>query len=120
MMIPVVDVRDCARGHILALEKGQTGERYILSGDCVRMVDVSRTLYDEYGHRGYPKIPRKVMPVCMLNCLACCVKEIRHLKPMMNYEYRMDNTKAQKELGVDFRPYKETVVEMIPSMIEQG
>jgi dihydroflavonol-4-reductase len=28
----LVDVRECARGHLAALEKGRTGERYILGG----------------------------------------------------------------------------------------
>ncbi len=29
----LVDVHECARGHILALEKGKSGERYILGGE---------------------------------------------------------------------------------------
>ena len=29
----LVDVRECARGHVAALEKGRTGERYILGGE---------------------------------------------------------------------------------------
>ncbi|HEY6765976.1 MAG TPA: hopanoid-associated sugar epimerase [Candidatus Sulfotelmatobacter sp.] len=29
----LVDVRECARGHIYALEKGKSGERYILGGE---------------------------------------------------------------------------------------
>ncbi len=29
----LVDVRECARGHIAALEKGKSGERYILGGE---------------------------------------------------------------------------------------
>src|SRR6266853_5041693 len=29
----LVDVRECARGHIAALEKGRSGERYILGGE---------------------------------------------------------------------------------------
>src|SRR5947199_10571233 len=28
----LVDVRECARGHLAALEKGRSGERYILGG----------------------------------------------------------------------------------------
>src|SRR5215475_6842684 len=28
----LVDVQECARGHVVALEKGKTGERYILGG----------------------------------------------------------------------------------------
>ena len=41
MMLPFVDVRDCARGHILALQKGETGERYLLTGDMAWMLDAA-------------------------------------------------------------------------------
>src|SRR5260370_11472741 len=29
----LVDVRECARGHVTALDKGKSGERYILGGE---------------------------------------------------------------------------------------
>lgn len=35
-----VDVRDTARGHLLAAERGKPGERYILGGDNLTLADV--------------------------------------------------------------------------------
>lgn len=40
----LVDVRDVAKGHLLALEKGREGERYILGGANLHLKDLTRTL----------------------------------------------------------------------------
>lgn len=36
----LVDVRECARGHVAALEKGRTGERYILGGENLTLKQI--------------------------------------------------------------------------------
>jgi dihydroflavonol-4-reductase len=36
----LVDVRECARGHVAALEKGRTGERYILGGEDLTLKQI--------------------------------------------------------------------------------
>jgi len=36
----LVDVRECARGHIAALEKGKSGERYILGGEDLTLKQI--------------------------------------------------------------------------------
>ena len=36
----LVDVKECARGHITALEKGRSGERYILGGENLTLKQV--------------------------------------------------------------------------------
>ena len=36
----LVDVRDCARGHVTALEKGRSGERYILGGENLTLKQI--------------------------------------------------------------------------------
>jgi dihydroflavonol-4-reductase len=36
----LVDVRDCARGHVAALEKGKSGERYILGGENLTLKQI--------------------------------------------------------------------------------
>ena len=36
----LVDVRECARGHITALEKGKSGERYILGGENLTLKQI--------------------------------------------------------------------------------
>ena len=36
----LVDVKECARGHVAALEKGRTGERYILGGEDLTLKQI--------------------------------------------------------------------------------
>ncbi len=36
----LVDVRECARGHVMALEKGRSGERYILGGENLTLKQI--------------------------------------------------------------------------------
>src|SRR5271169_4642124 len=36
----LVDVRECARGHLVALEKGKSGERYILGGEDLTLKQI--------------------------------------------------------------------------------
>jgi dihydroflavonol-4-reductase len=36
----LVDVQECARGHVAALEKGKTGERYILGGENLTLKQI--------------------------------------------------------------------------------
>jgi dihydroflavonol-4-reductase len=36
----LVDVRECARGHIAAMEKGKSGERYILGGENLTLKQI--------------------------------------------------------------------------------
>jgi dihydroflavonol-4-reductase len=40
----LVDVHECARGHIAALEKGKSGERYILGGENLTLKQILDTL----------------------------------------------------------------------------
>lgn len=44
----LTDVRDVARAHVLALEKGRSGERYLITGDAVTPKGVA-ALFDEVG-----------------------------------------------------------------------
>ena len=47
----LVDVRDVARGHVLALEKGEPGERYILGGVNLPLADVFAAIAALAGRR---------------------------------------------------------------------
>ncbi len=46
-----VDVRDAARGHILAAERGRSGEVYILSGWQIRFFQLKQLVQDALGWR---------------------------------------------------------------------
>lgn len=54
----LVDVRECAKGHVSALEKGKSGERYILGGEDLTL----KQILDKLGHiTGLPS-PRIKLP----------------------------------------------------------
>src|SRR5262245_17749235 len=59
----LVDVRDAARGHILAAEGGQLGRRYILGGENRFMVEFMRELFAAawMKPRGLPRLPSSAL-----------------------------------------------------------
>ena len=46
-----VDVRDVARGHILACDRGKTGEVYILSGWQIKVLELKKLVQEALGRR---------------------------------------------------------------------
>jgi dihydroflavonol-4-reductase len=54
----LVDVRECARGHVAALEKGKSGERYILGGENLTL----KQILDKLGAISSLPSPRVKLP----------------------------------------------------------
>lgn len=111
----VVDVRDVARGHLLAMEKGKTGERYFLGGENLAWVEIVKILADAFG----VKAPtRRLHP--RLSIIAATILEtfsnLTGTRPLLTREsayasastYTYNTEKALKELGYQYRPFRET------------
>ncbi len=104
----LIDVVDCARGHILAESKGQPGERYILGNKNMSLKEILLTLEFLTGI----KAPRIKMPywVAYLAGSACewISNSITHQPPsvplagvkMAKYLMYFDSSKAVRELGL--------------------
>jgi dihydroflavonol-4-reductase len=91
----VVDVRDVARGHALALEHGRAGQRYLLGG-----VDLS---LDELFARiaalaGVPR-PRVRVPYRLARAAAAVGLVNRHELSLARLPMFFDSAKAERELG---------------------
>jgi dihydroflavonol-4-reductase len=103
----LVDVRECARGHIAALEKGRSGERYILGGENLTLKQILDKLASITG------LPSPTVKVPYLVALAAGVVDelvtgrIRRREPRATIEaVRMSrkkmfvsSNKAERELG---------------------
>ena len=104
-----VDVRDVAEGHILAMEKGRIGERYILTNENLTLKDVFRKLYNITGI----KPPRIKTPYGVNYAFASFLEfiaTITGIEPPLSKSYirvtkgRMayDNHKSIEELGLQY------------------
>ena len=62
LMQNLVDVRDVAAGHALALEKGRPGERYVLGGENLPMSEIVTTARRD--HRPAGALVRDPAPAC--------------------------------------------------------
>jgi dihydroflavonol-4-reductase len=117
----VVDVRDVARGHVLAAKKGKIGEKYILGNINMTMKElVTRTAKEAGVKIRLMRLPKPLM--YFYGWAAEKVSEgFTHKEPPVTYgaarsfaEYAyFDNTKAKEELGLTFRPFEETLRDSI-------
>ena len=123
-----IDVRDCATGHILALEKGRSGESYILGGENYTHPDVVRRLQRIAGiHRRMVVVqPEWLKPMARLG-----VWMADHVtgKAPFTTEVELviarkglvaDASKARHELGLQVRPLEETIHDALAWFVEHG
>lgn len=120
----MVDVRDVARGLVLAGEKGRTGENYILAGHHVGLHEVTAMAARAAGRRE----PRLVLPAKAITGVAPFIDPIARLfgsdamSPMaletLNASPAVDGSKARNELGFDPRPTAETVQDLVTFFAE--
>jgi dihydroflavonol-4-reductase len=112
----LVHVDDVARGHLLALEKGRIGERYVLGGQDVPL---SRMLADIAALTGRPA-PRLRLPIAPLYPLAGIAELAAKLSgkepfltkdslKMASHRMYFSSAKAEAELGYAARPYVEAL-----------
>jgi dihydroflavonol-4-reductase len=124
--INIVDVEDAVQGHILALEKGRAGERYILGGDNILVKELFEMLATFGGNRP-PMIP---LPNTVLRNLARLTEYAEKVSYKINIPVESafvstmfhwyDLTKARTELGYNPRPAYGAVKKSIQWCFENG
>lgn len=111
----IVDVRDVAHGFLLAEEKGESGERYILSGRNFTLdrlfADFARISGREPPVR-LPAAPTSLTVEAIARAglpIAVSPDEVRSASQWWTYR----NTKARRELGFEPRPHEETMEDAV-------
>jgi dihydroflavonol-4-reductase len=94
----VVDVRDVARGHVLALERGRPGERYLLGGVDLPMRDLFAAVASLAGRR----TPRIAVPQVAIRAGAALGVVNRNEAILARTSAYFSWAKAARELG--YRP----------------
>lgn len=115
----VVDVREVARAHIVAGFTPAAHGRYVVNSAVVNMLDIGRMLRQKFGSR--MSFPSRELPKFMIK-LAAPVAGLtrRYVDLNVGWPLRLDSSRARSELGIEFRPVEESVVEHFQQMIDDG
>jgi nucleoside-diphosphate-sugar epimerase len=121
MGIGMVDVRDVADAHYQAGFKPEAAGRYITSAHNSDFFEMASVLRPKYGSR-FP-LPKKALPKWLVMLVGPMMNKAltkRMIKNNVNIEWKADNSKIKAELGIQFKPMKETMEDSIHAMIEAG
>jgi dihydroflavonol-4-reductase len=119
-----VDVRDVAEAHVRAMERPAAHGRYLCAGEALSMRDIVEVLAKN-GYDGYrlPRLPLDSRLGSAIVRLATFTqaKGVRsYLRSHVGRVPRYDTTKVRRELGLTFRPVKDTVLETMEDLKRWG
>jgi dihydroflavonol-4-reductase len=123
----LVHVDDVAEGHLLALEKGRVGERYILGGQDVSLREILAAIAELTGRRA-PGLSLPIRPLYPLAEAAEFVGRITGREPfltkdaltMAGHHMYFSSSKAERELGYAARPQREGLRDALEWFRTQG
>ncbi len=125
--ISLVDIDDCAEGHMLAETKGGTGQRYVLNAASLGSADVLALMA-----RVAPGVrPPRLVPAAAVRPVVAAsawTARVRGRTPVVCEEslatllhgHRYDGSRACRELGLDYRPAEETVRRTAEWLVAEG
>jgi dihydroflavonol-4-reductase len=126
--INVVDVEDAALGHVLAMERGRIGERYLLGGDNVTLSQLFETLCDLTG-LAEPSTPKSRGLLQFAGSLFELNARLRGGDPRITARLARDyadsfswftSQKAETELGYSHRPVREALARSVRWFLANG
>jgi len=116
----LVHVDDVARGHVLAMEKGVVGERYILGGQDASLRELLAAIAELTGRRA-PTLSLPRAPIYPLAWAAEGFAQMTGAAPfvtrdalaMAAHHMFFTSAKAQSALGYQARPYREALADAL-------
>jgi dihydroflavonol-4-reductase len=118
----VVDVRDVASLHVLALEAAPDkirGERFACAAEFMWMEDMARVLREHMGADAR-KVPSRLMPTPILKLMALFSRDIRQIAGEVGKRKVVSGQHAKDLLGWTTLPVEQTVLDTARSLIAQG
>jgi len=109
LYIPVVDVRDVAAAHLLAMTTPEAaGQRFLLSnGPAIALSEIGALI----------KVPRRTVPDIVVRAAAVFNREFRPYVPDLGYAKKTSNAKARRVLGWTPRKPEEAIVAAADSIV---
>jgi dihydroflavonol-4-reductase len=114
--ISLVDIADCAEGHLLAAERGVPGERYLLNGMTLTMMDALQLAAEVAGVDRKPRLAPRPLATALALVVERGFKLARRHPPICRemvrtllHGHRYDGSRATRELGLEYTDPRETL-----------
>lgn len=118
--VPVVDVRDVAEAHLLALGvEAAAGERFIAAGEALSVRDIVTVLKRDFPDHAR-KLPKFVLPNPLARLAAHFDPGLRLIVRELGRDARVSNEKARRILGWQPRSAEEAIRASAESLIAAG
>jgi dihydroflavonol-4-reductase len=120
LSFPVVDVRDIAKMHRLALETSQaSGGRYVGVSGTAWFVDMMRPIKAKLGPAAR-RVPTFELPNFMIRLVALFDPAARAIVPELGHYVTIDNSRTRTALGIEFIGVEESAPAMAQSLADLG
>jgi dihydroflavonol-4-reductase len=125
--VSVVDIQDCVEGHLLAAERGESGQRYVLNGATLHSLQALEIVSELSAVRDRVRmIPPPVAraAVALLEAAyrlrgktpSICRARVRTIL----HGHRYDGSRASRELGLHYTPVADTFARTIEWAVAEG
>jgi dihydroflavonol-4-reductase len=125
--ISLVDIADCAEGHLLAAERGAAGERYLLNGMALSMTEALALAADVAGVERHPRLLPRPLASGAASVVEGAFKLVRRHPPVCRemirtllHGHRYDGSRATRELGLVYTEPRETLRRTVDWAREEG
>lgn len=117
----IVDVRDVASAHLLAMTNPKAaGERFLaIAGPAMSIPAVAQLLRDKLGDAA-KHVPTRVLPNWFVKAMAVVMPPLRENVPQLGKVKEASNAKAKKVLGWKPRSNEEAILATAHSLIDLG
>jgi dihydroflavonol-4-reductase len=114
--VSLVDIGDCAEGHLLAAQHGAPGERYILNGMTLTITEALQLAADVAGVRRRPQLVPRGLATAAAATVERAFRLARRHPPLCRemvrtliHGHRYDGSRAERDLGMRYTEPRETV-----------
>lgn len=125
--VSMVDIDDCARGHVLAARHGTPGERYLLSGFTTSVSGAVEMAGEVLGR----DVQVRMLPIPIAWAGAAVIGAVGRLRGkrppfcpemirVVSHGHLHDGSRATRELGLDYTPSRDTIQRMVDWFQSEG
>jgi dihydroflavonol-4-reductase len=114
--VSLVDIADCAEGHVLAAQHGLAGQRYLLNGIQLPLSDALALAGDVAGVKRSPRLVPRPAAVAGAYVVEHAFRLARRRPPVCRemvktllHGHRYDGSRAERELGLQYTAPRETL-----------